>query len=436
MRKTFVLRFAVVIMLMVCLLSSMVLPVCATETTVTDVLAETKRGVVQIYGLGYDSYNDPEASWIGSGFCVGNEENGNGIFVTNWHVATGNGEYDEDHVRLWILQENCEIQDRDYQPDPGKSIECTIRSTTYGYPDFAIIETKTSVTEYKALPLLSSEEIAVGETVYALGYPASVTAHGMTNSGIDDITVTNGIVSQHMQDALADETWVLVHTALISEGNSGGPLITEQGAVVGVNTYLFDNNRYCAVYMDYIMDALDEESISYQIYETPTEPSDKPPVDPETFEISNGVIIALVLTVAAVVSSFVFFGKRKVTEEEENTQTEPDVTQPVDSDKRGYVVEAEYKLRLFDGRIIPVNKNSMTLGRDPGCDIYIKDEDNKVSRCHCRLEILQGTLILSDTGSRNGTFIHGKQVPANTRVALKHGSSFAIGKAEYIITVC
>jgi S1-C subfamily serine protease len=71
--------------------------------------------------------------------------------------------------------------------------------------------------------------------VYALGYPGSVTEHSVTSSGINDITVTNGIVSQHMQDAYADETWVLMHTALISGGNSGGPLITAQGAVIGVN---------------------------------------------------------------------------------------------------------------------------------------------------------------------------------------------------------
>ena len=59
-----------------------------------------------------------------------------------------------------------------------------------------------------------------------------------------------------------------------------------------------------------------------------------------------------------------------------------------------------------------------------------------VSRRHCTLENNGEFLILVDEGSRNGTFIHGKRVPAGTKVALKHGSSFCVGTSENRITVC
>ena len=432
MIKTPISRLISWILVIVCILGLMVLPVCAEEKSLTDVLSEAKQGVVQIYGLGYDRYNNPESNWIGSGFCVGNAENGNSIFVTNWHVVTGDGEYDADHVRLWILKENCGIRDSDYQPDPSKSIECTTLSTTYGHPDYAIIETNMPVTDYKALPLLSSKEIAVGETVYALGYPASVTDHGVTSSGINDITVTNGIVSQHMQDVYADETWVLMHTALISGGNSGGPLITAQGAVVGVNTYLFDDDRYCAVYIDYIMDALDKGSIPYQVYgetdvseETGTQETVPGGGGHENGSdgkqlIAAGLFVIVLLAVVFIVTKF------KSNKPEPKADPVPGPTEPVVS---------AYKLKMPDGQIVPVYDKPMLIGRDPSCDIRIPGEYTNIGRKHCSLQVLQGQLILTDMGSLNGTFIHGKRVPTNARVALKNGSSFAIGQSDYVITV-
>lgn len=429
MRKTPMSRLISWILVIVCIFSLIVLPVCAEEKSLTDVLTEAKQGVVQIYGLGYDRYNDPEANWIGSGFCIGNAENGNGIFVTNWHVATGDGEYDADHVRLWILKENCGIRDSDYQPDPSKSIECTTLSTTYGHPDYAIIETNMPVTDYKALPLLSSKEIAVGETVYALGYPGSVTEHSVTSSGINDITVTNGIISQHMQDAYADETWVLMHTALISGGNSGGPLITAQGAVIGVNTYLFDDDRYCAVYIDYIMDALDKGSIPYQVHGEPTDPAEttEPGPSKETSKKKSDSKLPIVTGILLVVLATVVFIVIK------SKSYKPNEVGP-DPDPTKTVLPA-FKLRMPDGRIVPVYDKPMIIGREPSCDIRIPGEYTNIGRKHCSLQVLQGRLILTDMGSLNGIFIHGKRVPANARVALKTGSSFAIGQSDYVITV-
>ena len=433
MRKTPMSRLISWILVIACMFSLMVLTVCAEEKplsaeekTVADVITEAKQGVVQIYALGYDRNNNPQQSWTGTGFCVGNTEDGKGIFVTNWHVVTGEGNYDTDHVRLWILKENCRIRESDYQPDPSKSIECTTLYTTYGNPDFAIIETKVPTTDYKALPLLSSKEISVGEAVYALGYPGSVGEHTDTNSGFDDITVTNGIVSQHIEDVSQDRTLVLMHTAMISGGNSGGPLITEQGAVIGVNTYVYQNIaqndviniRYFAVYIDYIIDALDDLSLPYQIYGEP-----KPKFDGKLL-IAAGILL-IVLTAAVIVV-------KKKQSKPASVQTHPEKdpapgpTTPFDS---------AFNLKMPDGRIVPVYEKPMIIGRDPSCDIRIPGEYTNIGRKHCSLQVLQGRLILTDMGSLNGIFIHGKRVPTNARVALKNGSSFAIGQSDYVITV-
>lgn len=77
------------------------------------------------------------------------------------------------------------------------------------------------------------------------------------------------MISQHMQYAPADNTWVLTHTAQIAQGNSGGPLLAENGAVVGINTYGMvyeDDSRYYAIYTDYAMEGLRELGIPFTEY--------------------------------------------------------------------------------------------------------------------------------------------------------------------------
>ena len=417
MKRTPILSMIALLLATVCIVSVMILPVCAADGTLPEVLTEAKQGVVQIYGVGYNGNNQLEASWVGTGFCVSNPENENAVFVTNWHVVTHRGRYDEDHSRIWILKENCEFDDENWLPDPSKSIECKIITKTSGTPDFAVIETTKPAAEYKTLPLLSSKGVEVGDTVYALGYPAIVDGVGSTHSGIDDITVTNGIVSQHMRLSEADDNLVLLHTALISGGNSGGPLITETGAVVGVNTYTLADNRYFAIYTDYVMNALEMEGIPYQVY------GEGPGIPVLKIVIIAAIVLAILAVIAVVL---VKISKKRAADKMKKKESEVEITKPA---------APAFKLKMPDGRIIPVNKNVMTIGRDTGCDICIAKENSNVSRYHCKLEIIQGRLVVSDTASSNGTFVHGKRIPAGTRVALKTGSSFAIGQTDYMITV-
>jgi hypothetical protein len=60
------------------------------------------------------------------------------------------------------------------------------------------------------------------------------------------------------------------------------------------------------------------------------------------------------------------------------------------------------------GQVVPLTKNSMLLGRAPTCDIKVPS--GSVSKEHTRIEIFDDKLIISDAGSRNGTFINGVQV--------------------------
>lgn len=60
------------------------------------------------------------------------------------------------------------------------------------------------------------------------------------------------------------------------------------------------------------------------------------------------------------------------------------------------------------GQIVPLTKNSMLVGRSATCDIKLPS--GGISKEHTRIEIFDDKLIISDAGSRNGTFVNGIQV--------------------------
>ena len=73
-----------------------------------------------------------------------------------------------------------------------------------------------------------SDQLSVGDTVYAIGNPLGVELRG---------TLTDGIVSAINRDVWVDERYMtLIQTnAALNTGNSGGPLIDQYGQVIGIN---------------------------------------------------------------------------------------------------------------------------------------------------------------------------------------------------------
>jgi len=80
------------------------------------------------------------------------------------------------------------------------------------------------------------------------------------------------------------------------------------------------------------------------------------------------------------------------------------------------------------GQIVPLNKHSTLLGRSPSCDIKLAT--GNVSKEHTRIEVFDDKLIISDAGSRNGTFVNGVQVRSS-----KAKSGDKIGIHDILIEV-
>jgi serine phosphatase RsbU (regulator of sigma subunit) len=89
--------------------------------------------------------------------------------------------------------------------------------------------------------------------------------------------------------------------------------------------------------------------------------------------------------------------------------------------------EAVHFLLLFADnappRRLPLPSLPATIGRAAPAEIIL--EGGTVSRRHCRLELAEDRILLSDLGSTNGTFVNGE--PVTSPVALQDGALIAVG---------
>ena len=107
----------------------------------------------------------------------------------------------------------------------------------------AVLQTAEPVEGRIALALLEEEDsLQVGDDVSALGYPAisdNATSEGFLLATVEDVTLTDGTVSRFFDSVsvTAEEGLLSGHliqsTATINAGNSGGPLVNDQGGGSG-----------------------------------------------------------------------------------------------------------------------------------------------------------------------------------------------------------
>jgi putative serine protease PepD len=172
--------------------------------SISKVAAQVLPGVVSI------QFSGPQGGGSGSGVVIDES----GLILTNNHVVEGA----VDGGSLTVS-----FQD-------GTSTSATIvgRDPT---SDLAVIRVE-NVDNLVAVPLGSSEDLRVGETVIAVGSPLGLNG-----------TVTTGIVSAKNRPVLAGESATdesvlnaIQTDAAINPGNSGGALVNLDGKLVGINS--------------------------------------------------------------------------------------------------------------------------------------------------------------------------------------------------------
>jgi serine protease Do len=192
-------------------------------------LDDVKKAVIYIEAQG--SFVEPgvglqlNAAGAGSGFII----DPSGIAVTNNHVVTGAA-----FLKVWIGGEG--------EPRNAKILgvsECS---------DLAVIDI-----DGDGYPYLEWYDgaISAGLDIYAAGFPL----------GDPEFTLTRGIVAK--ERASGETSWasvdaVIQHDANTNPGNSGGPIVTQDGQVVAVHyASNYDTNQRFAIGRDEALKVID-----------------------------------------------------------------------------------------------------------------------------------------------------------------------------------
>ena len=177
--------------------------------TIGEIYRRSHKGVVEITVTSSSPtpFGEGDSQSQGSGFVF----DANGHVVTNEHVVGDGGSVS---VRFW----NADIY--------KATVVGTDPST-----DLAVIKVDAPQSILTALPIGDSSKLVVGDGVVAIGSPY----------GLEE-TVTSGIVSALHRQMRATNGFTIndsIQTdAAINHGNSGGPLLSARGQVIGVNAQI------------------------------------------------------------------------------------------------------------------------------------------------------------------------------------------------------
>ena len=80
------------------------------------------------------------------------------------------------------------------------------------------------------------------------------------------------------------------------------------------------------------------------------------------------------------------------------------------------------------GKRVFLEKPELLIGRDERCDLVIPDR--RVSRHHARISLEGDGYILTDLGSRNGTFVNGVRLVAGRAFPVVAGDSVVFGTIQ------
>ena len=186
-------------------------PADANGMSVHEIYERAASGVVRVNSTSNSTaasgLGSQQISALGSGFVIDKT----GHIVTNYHVVEG-----ADVVTV-------SFSNRD-----------TVKAEVVGTDpssDIAVLRVNIAASALTPLPLGNSDAVEVGDPVVAIGNPFGL-----------DRTVTAGIVSALQRLITAPNRFTIDHViqtdAPINHGNSGGPLLSSRGQVIGVNTQI------------------------------------------------------------------------------------------------------------------------------------------------------------------------------------------------------
>ena len=425
------------LILILALSLSLVITSASADTTA---VVDARNGVVRLVFV----YNDGTNDYIqrGSGFFVGTEGSAVEYIITNAHVVTATD--DNGNVIGYANKVHVVFDD----VDSDSTVSAKVLKIFDNGLDLAILRLEAPTTLRKPLPLRSAESVDIMSSVYALGFPGIADdSSGYLPSTTDDVTITEGKVTKEQFQAQGSN--YLQVDAAISSGNSGGPLVDETGAVIGINSMVSDpaygTGLGYALYIDYAIDYFNTMGYPYTLASdaVPTgEPvnSGSPDVtgapvpSPEPVPAPVGWYVYLAIGVAVAAAAAVVYllidKKKKQSAPADPGYTVP-VGKPAEANRGGRQITSIGQTNVLGGKTYSVS-GKIVIGRDPAtCQVVFPAKTPGISGKHCAVQELAQGVVVTDLGSSYGTFLeNGTKMEPNKPYTILTGEAFFLASKD------
>lgn len=375
-----------------------------------------KQSVVRLlvtYRVTDEAYPDIQGArgWAtGSGFFVGDINDPNVQYiVTAGHVVMHNlysGDVNTERAEITLpsgqtIYPKVTVDEIDVLWNDVTSFTLANVEKYSTEADVAVIKLNGSTNIRKPAVLLDKKNFGSSDVLHAMGFPSSAemnladTVSDQLLAGTENVVVQTGSFSAWSGNATTHMGDQIVTSANMDHGVSGGPLVDENGYVVGVCVAGSTSANNYAVATDEVLKLLG--SITEVKYT----------VGPLQQGLSTTmiIIIAAAVVVIAVLLGLILAGNGK---------------------KNSRSLELKGSM---GGKTVPLKKGvPVVVGRDPNrCQIIYPKDAAGVSSVHCTITFDGKEVTVADNGSSYGTFVGGQKVEPGRPMVMHRGQEVTFG---------
>lgn len=422
-----------------------VICICSFNAKAASKVEDARKGVVMVY------CHSSQGDSMGSGFVIGKSGSSARYVVTNFHVIEANPS-----GAFIVISRDVLIKTKPIIMSPTA--------------DYVVLELEKELHDRVPLPLQKSDTVAIAQKVYALGFPGGSSVISDNNTWApDNVTVSSGIISKSITVNTVSTFQI---DASINSGNSGGPLITEDGAVIGINRFGVKGatNINGVIKIDELIPSLNSLNVPYELYNAQTsnkqdnaksdskqesnnaEDKNKPsastvvatptPTPSTTTSDKKGFdfkkifmnkwavgISAVVLIAIAIMAILISKKKKNAIVSNQNYISSPMQSSAILPDyqiKRKVIIYGTSG--YYQNQSFSLSNGKLTIGRDyKVCNVVYPPTTAGISSVHCEIsyDVSINKCVLVDKGSSYGTFLlNGEKITASKPYYLNAGDSF------------